>query len=71
MDEKKMSLEEEIRNCQQFLARTDYQCLKHSDGALSDEEYEETKAKRQEWRDTINQDQAELEKLDAEDEEQV
>lgn len=63
MDQKRMDLEEEIRNCQQFLAATDYQCLKHSDGALSDKEYEETKTKRQTWRDKINAAQAELEKM--------
>ena len=66
MDQKRMDLEEEIRNCQQFLAATDYQCLKHSDGALSDKEYEETKTKRQAWRDKINAAQAELAKMDQE-----
>ena len=64
MDQKRMDLEEEIRNCQQFLAATDYQGLKHSEGALSDKEYEETQTKRQAWRDKINAAQAELAKMD-------
>lgn len=66
MDQKRMDLEEKIRNCQQFLAATDYQCLKHSDGALTDDEYEKIKAKRQSWRDSINAAQAELKKLNQE-----
>ena len=37
------------------LSDTDYMCLKHMDGALTDEEYAKTKAQRQAWRDEINQ----------------
>lgn len=60
----------EIAALKSFLAETDYQALKHSDGALSDEEYAETKAKRQLWRDKINQYEAQIaQELAAYDEE--
>lgn len=49
----------EIRIREQLLAQTDYKALKHSEGVISDEEYADTKAQRQSWRDEIN----ELEKL--------
>ncbi|MFR2694334.1 MAG: hypothetical protein ACLTBV_30810 [Enterocloster bolteae] len=39
-------MEAEIRGLQQLLAATDYKALKHADGALTDEEYEPTRAKR-------------------------
>lgn len=45
---------EEIRVREQLLSQTDYKALKHADGALTDEEYAETKALRQKWRDEIN-----------------
>ena len=34
-------MEAEIRGLQQLLAATDYKALKHADGALTDEEYEQ------------------------------
>lgn len=37
-------MEAEIRGLQQLLAATDYKALKHADGALTDEEYEPTRA---------------------------
>lgn len=43
-----------IRELKGLLAESDYLCLKHADGALSDEEYAETRAQRQAWRDEIN-----------------
>lgn len=57
MAKKTMTNEEifnEIRIREQLLAQTDYKALKHADGALSDEEYAETKTLRQTWRDEIN-----------------
>jgi len=50
-DEVKIS---RIAELKRLLADSDYLCLKHADGALSDEEYAETRAQRQAWRDEIN-----------------
>lgn len=43
-----------IAQLKQELAATDYQCLKWSEGWLTDEEYAPIKAHRQELRDEIN-----------------
>ena len=45
----------EIRIREQLLAQTDHKALKHSEGVISDEEYADTKAQRQSWRDEINE----------------
>lgn len=45
----------EINALRQLLAQTDYKALKHADGALSDEEYEECRKQRAEWRAKINE----------------
>lgn len=42
-----------------LLAQTDYQALKHADGAMPDEEYEQIRKKRAEWRRQINELEAE------------
>ena len=39
-------IEAEIRGLQQLLTATDYKALKHADGVISDEEYEETRQLR-------------------------
>lgn len=57
----------EIAALKSLLAATDYQALKHADGALSDDEYSLTKAKRQGWRDSINSLEAQLALLADED----
>lgn len=44
----------QIRDLKAKLKSSDYKALKHADGALSDEEYEEAKRERQDWRDQIN-----------------
>lgn len=54
----------EITALRMLLSQTDYKCLKHSDGALTDEEYAETKAQRAAWRAKINELEAELIELD-------
>ena len=46
-----------------LLSQSDYKALKHADGALTDEEYEETRLKRAEFREKINELEAELESL--------
>ena len=55
----------EINALKQLLAGTDYQALKHADGALSDDEYNEVKAQRQEWRDKINELEAQIASIEA------
>ena len=45
----------EVERLKSELASTDYKCLKYVDGALSDEEYAETKAYRAELRARINE----------------
>ena len=43
-----------IKDLKQNLTNTDYKAIKYAEGLISDEEYAETKALRQEWRDEIN-----------------
>ena len=45
----------EIHSLKQMLADTDYQAIKHAEGWLTEDEYAETKKKRQAWRDRINE----------------
>lgn len=42
METRISALESEIRGLKQLLSNTDYKALKHADGALTNEEYEET-----------------------------
>lgn len=44
-----------ISKLKQNLQDTDYQAIKHSEGLITDEEYEEIKEQRQAWRDEINE----------------
>ena len=57
----------EIRNkiveFKTLLSQSDYKALKHADGALTDEEYKETRLKRAKFREKINELEAELESL--------
>lgn len=46
----KINAQKRIRELKKLLADTDYKCMKHADGEISDEEYEETKAQRHQWR---------------------
>lgn len=57
-------IEAEIRGLQQLLAATDYKALKHADGVMSDEEYEEARQIRIGYRQQINELQEELEALE-------
>ena len=43
-----------------LLQQTDYMAIKHADGALTPEEYGPMRAKREEWREAINQCEAQL-----------
>ena len=43
-----------IAELKQCLFNTDYKAIKYAEGLMTDEEYAETKAQRQAWRDEIN-----------------
>ena len=58
-------LEMEIRSFQQLLTNTDYKAIKYAEGAITEEEFAETKAKRQHWRDMINEYQEELAEIES------
>lgn len=45
----------EIRELKAKLASTDYKAIKYAEGVLSAEEYADTKAQREEWRERINE----------------
>lgn len=44
----------EISVLKNNLKATDYKAIKHSEGLISDDDYEETKTQREEWREAIN-----------------
>lgn len=50
----------EINAYKQLLTNTDYISHKHADGELTDEQYEETRKQREEWRQIIRDLTAEL-----------
>ena len=47
-------VEREISELKRKLSDTDYKAIKYAEGFLTEEEYKETKAQRQMWRDRIN-----------------
>ena len=55
-----------ISVCKQNLKLTDYQAIKHSEGLISEEDYEPIKAQREEWRRQINEFEALLPEAKAE-----
>ena len=57
----------EINACKNLLEQTDYKALKHSDGALTDHEYEPVKLQRAALRDRINMLESEIETMPAEE----
>jgi hypothetical protein len=46
---------ERIAELKKLLSDTDYKAIKYAEGLISEEEYVETKAQRQAWRDEINE----------------
>ena len=54
-------IKSQIARLKYELHKTDYLALKHSEGWITEEDYAETKAHRQELRDEINRLQSELE----------
>ena len=59
-------LKRKICVLKQNLSRSDYQALKFSDGALTEEEYASMRAQRQAWRDEINAAEEEIKSLQLE-----
>jgi len=45
---------ERIKVLKRFLSETDYKAIKYAEGQMSEQEYAETKAQRQTWREEIN-----------------
>lgn len=43
-----------IQELKGFLANTDYKAIKYAEGLITEKEYTEIKAQRQEWREEIN-----------------
>ncbi|MEG0768087.1 MAG: hypothetical protein RR482_10250 [Clostridia bacterium] len=66
MDDR-MEIEGQINGLKNLLSQTDYKAIKHADGALTNEEYAATRAKRDEWRAEINRLELLLEALPAND----
>lgn len=64
MERTRESIQAEINAMKILLNQTDYKALKHADGVISDEEYAETAAQRNEWRAKINDLEEEMEGLD-------
>ena len=50
----KVPIYERIAMLKQQLADTDYKAIKFAEGLISEQDYAETKAQRQLWRDEIN-----------------
>ena len=55
------AINREISELKKKLFDTDYKAIKYSEGWLTDEEYAEVKAQREEWRKRINELEASLE----------
>lgn len=67
-DEKTRLLNEQwnkIHECETNLKRTDYIAAKLAEGKATKAEYKDQIAERQEWRDEINEAQAEIQRLEA------
>lgn len=60
-------LQAQINGFKLLLTQSDYKALKHADGAMSEEEYQETKEERSEYRAAINDLEAQLEALPVEE----
>ena len=51
----KVPPEYKIEELKHRLEETDYKAIKYAEGLISEEEYADTKALRQSWRDEINE----------------
>jgi hypothetical protein len=68
MNETYEQIRGEIVALKSLLTDTDYQCLKYAEGALTEAEFADTKAKRAAWREKINELEAALEGMDEQEE---
>ena len=59
--DKTQDINREINELKKRLFDTDYKAIKYAEGLLTDEEYAEAKAQREEWRKRINELEASLE----------
>ena len=53
--ENRAEIEAQIKDYKELLSASDYKALKYMEGYLTEDEYAETKAQRQEWRNKINE----------------
>ena len=67
MNNRLNDIQGEITGLKMLLSQTDYKCLKYAEGALTEEEYSETKAQRAAWRGRINALESELAALNDDD----
>lgn len=65
MNEKYECINGEICALKSLLADTDYMCLKYAEGAMTDEDFSEVKARRAGWRAKINELESERDALAA------
>lgn len=65
MEDRTMEIQGEINALKQLLSNTDYEAIKYAEGQISKTEYAELKAKRQSWRDRINELEIQLEIAEA------
>ena len=63
MEKQKRVIMLKIHRLKAMLRQTDYQAIKYAEGVLTEEEYAPIKAKRQAWRDEINELENELNKF--------
>lgn len=68
MGNRRDDIQSEITALKMLLGETDYRCLKYAEGALTEEEYSQTKAQRAAWRGKINELEAALDADDGESE---
>lgn len=54
----------EINSLKQLLTNTDYQAIKHSEGEMTDAEFDPIRQNRKEWRTRINELEEQLSKIE-------
>lgn len=62
-----MNEKSEINALKQLLARSDYKAIKHSEGKISDVDYQKIREQRHSWRLRILELESKLAELDAAD----
>jgi hypothetical protein len=67
MNEKQEQIQGEIFALKSLLEDTDYQCLKYAEGALTEAEFADTRAKRRAWREKVNELEEELKGMESDE----